>query len=265
MRRNTRTWIPALAALALLWTSQAAWAQHGTRLTDEELERLFTVVEETRDEFDDHLDGTFKNSIIRSPVGEVKMEAFLDDLEDNVEKLDERFSKEYAASREAAIVLEQGSALQRYFDRQDRQIKGLSEFDRFASALGQLAEAYGVSFPLISGDAPRRYNDAEVAALATRLVTQADALEDAVDDDDSFDDPAERTVKSSLDRLEKSARAVEERMSDGKPASAEARQVVELGEDVGRTIGPRRISPDTRAAWARIRGDLETFRRAFGG
>jgi hypothetical protein len=253
-----------VAGLAMLWASHLAWAEMATRLSDGEMKELFEVVDETRDEFEDHLDSTLKDSIIRSPLGEVKIEAFLDDLEDNVEKLDERFESKYAASREAAIVLEQGSALQRYFDRRDPQLKGMSEFDRFAAALSKLAAAYGVSFPLAPGDAPRRYNDEEVAALASQLATRADALEDAVDDDDSLDNTSERSAKSSLDQLEKAAKAVESRVSDGKPASAEARQVIDLGADIGRALASRRLSSETAAAWTRLREDLHTFQRAFG-
>jgi hypothetical protein len=54
--------------------------------------------------------------------------------------------------------LEQGRALQRLLDGCDRQIKGRSEFDQPASELGRLAGAYGVTFPMAQGAAPRRHN-----------------------------------------------------------------------------------------------------------
>ena len=262
MQVNRRAGLIVL--LMLVWMGRAATAQVPSRRSDEDVEKLFDEVEAARDDFDDHLDDDVKDAIIRSPRGEVKISAFLDDLEDNVEKLDDRFSHEYSASREAALVLEQGSALQLYFDRHDRRMKGLSEFDRFAATLARLAEVYGVSFPLRSDDTPRRYNDAEVVDLATRIATEADALEDRVDDDDLLDDATERSAKSLLDRLEQAAKDVADRVRDRKPASAEARVAVDLGRDIDQALMLRRRENETTDAWTRLRNDLDTLRHAFG-
>ena len=55
------------------------------RPTDKDVRALIEKVNQERDRFEDQLDGKIKNSIIRGPNGEVHVERYLDDLQDNVD------------------------------------------------------------------------------------------------------------------------------------------------------------------------------------
>ena len=60
---------------------------HADRLTDKDVKQLLERIDDERDRFEDQLDGKLKRSIIRGPGGEVNVEKYLDDLQENVDKL----------------------------------------------------------------------------------------------------------------------------------------------------------------------------------
>src|SRR5262245_57772293 len=97
-----------LAGAVALW-SMPAFAQSSTteRRTDNEVKTLIEQVDTGRDKFEGNLDGRFKDSVIRGTDKEVKVSNALQDYQDNVKKLKERFTAEYAASAEVLTVLKQ--------------------------------------------------------------------------------------------------------------------------------------------------------------
>src|SRR5262245_37589814 len=91
------------AALTVLGADFTAGAV-GTRLNDDEVKQLLERVHHDRDRFEDQLDGQLKRSTLRGPGGEVQVERYLDDLQDNVNRLRDRFSDSYAAEQEVTTV-----------------------------------------------------------------------------------------------------------------------------------------------------------------
>ena len=118
------------------------------RLTDRDIKELVSRIDQGRDRFDDALDDRLKRSIIRGEGGEVNVGRFLDDFQENIDRLEERLKPEYAASTEAATLLRQASAIDRFFRQQPAGTKGESEWNRLATDLEALAGAYGTDFPL---------------------------------------------------------------------------------------------------------------------
>ena len=90
-------------------------ADAADRLTDRDVKALVSRIEEGRDRFDDALDDRLKRSIVRGPGGEVNVGQFLDDFQENIDRLEERLKPEYAASAEAATLLRQASGIDRFF------------------------------------------------------------------------------------------------------------------------------------------------------
>ena len=144
------------------------------RLPDKDVKALLERINNERDRFEDQLDGKIKSSILRGASGEVHVERFLDDLQENVGRLKDRFKSDYAASAEATTVLRQGSDIQRFMSQQPPAFDGASEWNRLASSLGELAKVYGTTFPLPEGVQARRFNDREVEKAAAELAKRAE-------------------------------------------------------------------------------------------
>src|SRR5215510_10766271 len=111
-------------ALALALGLTFAPAQSGERLADKEVKQIILDVDQARDRFEDQLDGRIKSSTIRGANGEVNVERYLDDLQENIKRLKERFTVDYSASKEAETVLKQGTEINEYIKKQPSEMKG---------------------------------------------------------------------------------------------------------------------------------------------
>jgi hypothetical protein len=252
----------ALVSLALLLPAPAR-GQSGERLSDNDVKEIIEAVNHGRDRFEDQLDGKIKNATLRGPRGEVKIEDYLQDLQDNVNKLKERFDKNYSAGAEVTTVLRQGSDIHNYFTAQSADIRGRSEWDRLAMDLGRLADAYGTRFPL-PADAPvRRINDGEAAAKAEAIAKQADVVKRAVGQDKTLAKADKDAIRDDLDRLKDQANTVKDRVADSKPATAETRQLMSLVDKINTSFQGKSPAASTLSAWGGMRASLDTLGQAY--
>jgi hypothetical protein len=238
-------------------------SQAPQRQSDADVKALIEDVNQARDRFEDALDGKIKNGIVRGPSGETKVEAFLQDLQDNVNKLKERFTDRYAASAEAQTVLRQGSTVAAFMRGQPADIKGRSEWDRMAMELGRLAHAYGTSFPLGDG-AVRRINDGEVATTAEAIAKQADKIKQAVGRDKAIVKADRDKLNESIETLKRLAETVKDRASGSRPATAEFAQLKTAVAGLDAAFKARQLAPAVLTEWGALRAPLETLNQAYG-
>jgi hypothetical protein len=262
----TRFILSAAAFLSVgLMCGPLAVAQAPERLTDKDVKALIETVDQSRDRFEDRLDGKVKDSVVRGPSGEANVGRFLEDFQESVNRLKERFKPDYAASSEAAAVLRQGTSIANFMKQQPPGFRGASEWDHLASTLGRLAAAYATKFPLASVDAPvRRVSDGEAAAAAEQVEKQADEFKDAVNREQSLATPSKNTLKNAADGVKNGAKNLKSRLNDAKPSTAEARALfaaIRKLEDSSKTLG---LSPASLTAIGAFRAPLATLNQAFG-
>jgi hypothetical protein len=256
------------ASAVLLWLFLAVSAVAADRLPDKDVKKLLEQVHQNRDRFEDQLDGKVKHSILRGPRGEVNVGQFLDDLQDNVNRLKERFTAEYAASAEATAVLRQGSDIGRYMSQQPPNFQGASEWNRFAASLETLAAAYGTSFPMAEGASARRLNDRELAESAKEIAEAADQLKKelrtTLEKDKSIDKATREAAVGEVESLKQDAKALASRLGDGKPASGEARQLLQHLAAVRSASSGRPLSATGQDALKVMRTAAEKLAQGFG-
>ena len=135
---KTRFWgigAPILAlALAVPLSSAQTPGQPGERLSDKDVKSIIEEADHARDRFEDQLDGSIKSATVRTADREVDVERYLNDLQDHLKLLKDRFNDEYAASTEAEAVLSQATAIDTGVKTRG-QFKGVSEWDRLAMLL----------------------------------------------------------------------------------------------------------------------------------
>jgi hypothetical protein len=238
------------------------------RLSDKDVKALIERINHERDRFEDQLDGKVKRGILRGPGGEVNVERYLDDLQENVGKLKDRFSDQYAASAEATVVLRQGSDIQRYMATQPPNFDGASEWNRLAASLGELAAAYGTTLPLADGHQARRMNDREVRKVADDLAKSADRfkkdLDSSLKKDQTVDKAARETAVQAADDLKQDAKELASALGDGRPASGEAKALFSRAAQIRTATAGRTLSPAAQSAWAAIEGGLDKVAQGFG-
>jgi len=261
MQRNRRL---LLVCLSFCLTAIATAAgQSAQRPSDKDMKELFDAVDNGRDRFEDQLDGKLKNSIVRGPRGEVDVDEFLDDFQANIDRLKGRFMSNYAASAEAATVLQQATTIHRFIKSQSGELKGGSEWDRLVMDLNRLAHAYGTVFPLPAEGPVRRINDGETAETASLLAEDLDVLKNEAGKSKTLDKPAKESLKKSLSDAKKQADVVKSRASGGKPGTAEARALLESVRGLGPTIGRGGLSPKGSQAWTAAQQHLAKLEQAY--
>jgi hypothetical protein len=252
-----------LCIIALTPWAVPVFAQGPERLSDKDVKVLIDQVNEGRDKFEGNLDGNFKGSTLRGPAGETKVSGALQDYQDNVKKLQERFKSDYAASAEVATVLKQSTQIDTFMKSSVSGMKGRSEWDRQVVNLKRLAVSYGTTFPLPDGAAVRRMNDQETAAVAESIGTAAGRFKDDIGKADSLPKPARDAAKKDVELLINQTNAVKSRLNDGKPATAEVRQLVEQAGRVSAFVGANPI-PAAAENWKAVHASLDKLKQAFG-
>jgi len=262
-RLVARASVLLLAGALALWSVPTLAQAPPQRLSDKDVKTLIDQVDEGRDKFEGNLDNQLKNSTIRGPNGETNVSKVLQDYQDNTKKLQERFTNNYSAGPEVATVLKQAAGIDKYMQGTSSVMKGRSEWDHQASSLKHLAEAYGATFPLTEGATVHRMNDKETAAAAAVIASAADRFKDNLDKASTVSKDDKNAAKKDVDLLIKQAETVKDRTSDGKPATAEARQLVQQAAKVQTFVGAHQV-PAAMADWQTVQASLGQLKQAFG-
>ena len=237
------------------------------RPNDRDLKKLIERLYEERDRFEDQLDGTLKRSTLRGPQGEVIVERVLDDLQTNLSSFKERFKPEYAAGTEAATVLRQATGIHRYMASQAPTLKGQSEWNRMATTMGEIAGAYGTTFPLPDGATVRRYNDPEVKQAAEQIATVSDRLKSALDTalkaDKTIDKATREAAIKEVESAKTAAKTLVSRLNDQQPAAADAKAALDRIAAAQKAAG-RSTAPAVLTAVGGMKAATSTIATAFG-
>lgn len=255
------------AAAAALFLVSGASALAADRLTDRDVKGLVEKIDDGRDKFEGELDDTLKHTVIRSATGEMDVKRALDDFKESVSRLKDRLKPEYSASTEAAAVLRRATGLDAFIKQQPSGLKGASEWNRLATDVKALAGAYGADFPLPEGASVRRIGDRELATAAEQIAKAGEQLKKSFDSD-----LKKSTAVSAQDRQgaiadaeqwSKDAKALSERVKDGKPSSSEAERVT-AGAAKLKAFVEGKTLPASAAAWSSVSAPLQTLAQAYG-
>ena len=237
------------------------------RLTDQDVKALVARIEQDRDRFDNALDDKLKRTILRGPSGEVNVDKYLNDFQASIDRVEERLKPGYAASAEVATLLHQGSAIDAVLRQQPVGTKGESEWNKLAADLKTLATVYGADFPLAANGAVRRIGDGEVAAAAEAIAKSGERLKKSLDTDlkkdTSIDKPTREGIVGEADQLTKDAKALRDRVKDGKPSSAEADRLLAQAAKLQAFIESHK-APTSSSAWSGLSTPLESVAGVYG-
>ena len=235
------------------------------RLSDKHVKNLVKTIEKQNKSFQRALDSKFKRSILRGPGGEVQISHYLEDLDDAIEQLAKRFTGSYSASAEATELLKRADFMNSYV-RNKPQMKGANEWDVFGSSLQQLARAYGTKFPLPDDAAIRRIGDGELQDAATAISKFAKDMRKPVRKYAKGTDALKVAAKSLNDELSSLAdqsKTLASRIRSGKPASAEARQMMGAVRRIESLLETEGMPGEIAIAWQEGSKSISKIKQAF--
>jgi len=237
-----------------------------SRSSDRDVRKQIEAIADRQGKFEKALDSKFKRSIVRGPAGELDVKTFLQDFEAAVKRMRQRFSGKYSASEEAADVFVRASRMHRYM-RQHPDMKGANEWDAVAQHVSMLATSYAVTFPLVEGATPRRIGDGELAEAAAALSKAApkvaDELKKAAKQIPTLA-PLSAAGAADLKIAADLAKTLKSRISGGKPASAEARQLQAVAGRIDALVATPDVPAAVTGAWSACGAPLAKILTAFG-
>jgi len=261
-----RAQVILLAGALSLWSLPARAQAAPERSTDKAVKAQIEQLDESRDKFEGNLEGSLKDSKTHRPNGEeVKVADALTEYQNSVSKLKDKFSDDYSASTEVATVLKQATAISNFMKANPTVTKGRSEWDHHVVELQHLATAYGTTFPLPENAMVRRMNDKETADVAKKVAEDAERVKNEFDKvpDTALPNTDKTSIKGDLDLIIKQAEAVESRVDDQKPATAEVRQLVAQVTTVQRFVAAH-PTPTVTPNWDAVRTGVSKLQQAFG-
>jgi hypothetical protein len=89
-------------------------------------------------------------------------------------------------------------------------------------------------------------------------------LKDAVNRASGLPGPAKNNLKSAADAIKNRAKALESRLKDSKPATAEARQLFEAVQKFDEAVKGSPAAAPAMSLMGSMRAPLTTLRQAFG-
>lgn len=262
---NVRFFMRAALVLLVFGSAGARSDEAFVRSTDNQVKKLIKTITEGERQFVKTMDGKFKDSILRGANGEVDVKKYLQDFDQALKSLGNRFDDKYSASAEVGDVLTRASAMHSYV-REHPQMKGASEWDQVAANLSRLATDYGVTFPLAAGAAVRRIGDRELLESIDAAGKLPGSIRKALQKA-AKNTPALASVSTSgtkdLEALSDALQTLKSRLSSDKPATAQARQVIVVGDRFDALVRGVGVPGSVLSEWQPANQYLDTIARAF--
>jgi len=240
----------------------AAPARAADRLNDKDVQKLLESIEQNRSKFEAALDDDLKNATLRSPRGEVKTDAFLNDLQDQVERARERFESDYSASSEVVALLDYTSRLDTWVTGQATGFKGSVEYASFAADLRRLASAYNTTFPQSAGGTARRINDAELVTAAANIEKYIDVFKKefhatlASPNNQQIVGTSGQVAADRVDMLKANAHALNARLADKQKGVEEAQALIAQALSLANELSRYSLTSGATTTWTPLRAEL---------
>jgi len=119
-------------------------AAQGTRMADKEVKKLMETIEKDIDLFKKAMGSEYRKAVLKSPSGEVDIEAYLKNLKDLAKKMKGRFDSKNAANGEVLAFLKYAQPIQARHDRGDSLFGAEKEWPRLSGDMERLGAEYGI-------------------------------------------------------------------------------------------------------------------------
>ena len=256
----------AAAVLVTLTISVPAAAQP-SRLYDKEVKALLDQAKNSYEHFWDALDGQTRNSTFKNATGEFVAKTLNEDYKKALDTAKDRLSDSYAASNEVGGCSSRRSGSTRSSASRGPSMKGASEWQAHATQLGQIANAYGATFPPAANQVFSRHNDKDVIHAASSVEQAskrlADALDNSLKKDKNTPEAARKAIVEDVKRLGELAKTLESTVDDKKPASAQVTALRDQAAKVKTAIAGSSAAAAVLGQWSAIENTLGTIGAAF--
>jgi DNA repair exonuclease SbcCD ATPase subunit len=116
------------------------------RLSDKEVERILRSIEQQAKRFRSSLDSALDKSRLNGTRREDDVNEFIQQFDDEVKRLRDRFSEHKSVAADVQSVLDRAARIDDFMSRRDLSRKSEDEWSRLRANLDELARAYSVDW-----------------------------------------------------------------------------------------------------------------------
>lgn len=258
-----KTFIFAIIAIVLL-APPVVWSQTATRMTDDQLKKVWETVDQSAGKFRDAVGSKLQK--ITTASGEYDIQQILKDFDSSAEKLRNAFSDHNESMSDVEAFLRQAAKIDTGMKNHPDLTNANSEWQTVRGNVDQLVKAYRVSWDWTdNAPHPSRMHDVELGGLVTRIKELSDKLRDPVKDSmKTADKSARESVEKAFKTQKKQAEELSNRIKDNKPVSSEVDQLLATGTSIRESLKSVQLNNKASSSWMTMQGLLSSLAREYG-
>jgi hypothetical protein len=275
----------SLAALICVATASQIHAQvvgQPYRLSDKEVERILTRIENQTKTFRKSLDSSLDRSRLNGTHREDDINGFIKAFEEQTKHLRDRFKDHKSVAADVQSVLDRAADIDGFMARQRLSGRAEEDWSALRSNLDELAQAYNVSwrwggpvslsegpgsYPDSGGTLAYRLSDREVERILRNIEQQSERFQSSLDSSldrsrlngTQREDDINQFVRDFNDEVKR----LHDRFSDHKSVAADVQSVMDRAARIDEFM--YRSRPARRAVdeWVRLKANLDELSRAY--
>jgi hypothetical protein len=239
----------------------------GTRLSDDDVEKLIQRTEKDVDHFRDAV-GNKIISITNAQGGSVDVQQFLKDYEKSIDQVKHDFDSKPTDTTAIENFFRMSSRVDHGMQNSGSLTNAKSEWDAVHNDVDQLMTAYQSSWHWDeTTPRPVRLNDSQVESLMEQIKNDTKPLSGSIKDsfklDSTVDKATQENLKQTIKNMEKQADVVKDRFDDHKPVTSELNQMFTYGNTIGEYVEAHPNATKAQGDWGRLKANLTKLAAAF--
>jgi hypothetical protein len=275
----------SLAALICLATASQLQAQvvgQPYRLSDKEVERILTRIENQTKTFRKSIDSSLDRSRLNGTNREDDINSFIKAFEDQTKHLRDRFKDHKSVAADVQAVLDRAAEIDNFMIRQRLSGRAEEDWAALRGNLDELAQAYNVSwrwggpvslsdervsYPSGGGTLPYRLTDREIEQILNRIERQSERFQSSLDS--SLDrsrlngTQREDDINEFIKQFNDEVKRLHDRFSDHKSVAADVQSVMDRAAHIDEFMSRGRVGGRAQNEWARLRANLDELSQAY--
>jgi DNA repair exonuclease SbcCD ATPase subunit len=253
------------------------------RLSDKEVERILTRIENQTKTFRKSLDSSLDRSRLNGTHREDDINGFIKGFEEQTKHLRDRFKDHKSVAADVQSVLDRAADIDGFMTRQRLSGRAEEDWSALRGNLDELAQAYNVSwrwggpvslsdgpnsYPISGGGAlPYRLTDREVEQILRRIEQQSERFQSSLDS--SLDrsrlngTQQEDDINAFIKDFNEEVKRLHDRFADHKSVAADVQSVMDRAARIDEFMDRNRAARRAADEWARLRANLDELSQAY--
>ena len=268
--------VSLVLTLALLSLGLGSAVQAQTRpyrMTDRQVDVIVRNLENSADRFRGSMADWLDRSRYQNTRAEDDINAFVQNFENSIDTLRDRFNSRSSVAADVELVLRQASLINSFMMRNRLGARAEGDWRVVRANLNQLARAYNVTWnwnqPVanVGVQVPTRVNDQQVALILGRIEARADTFKSSIDramDRSRWDGTrAEDNINQFMADFERATDQLRQNFNSRRATNSDVENVLRRAAYIDDFMRRNRLNQRVENDWQLLRRDLDQLATTY--